>query len=147
MKKFGRTKKLNYERKSIRYKEYAYTKNGLYFITICTNQKKCFFGSVKSDRMILNEKGMIADEYWLAIPDHFHNVILHEYIVMPNHVHGIIELRNYTGTHVGKRWCNKNGHEHFRWQTRFYDHIIRDEKSYQNISQYIINNARQYTEG
>lgn len=79
-----------FHRKSIRLPDYDYTSEGAYFITIVTHQRECLFGNVIDDEVELNTLGCIADEYWRAIPLHFDNTILGEYIVMPNHVHGII---------------------------------------------------------
>lgn len=91
-----------HHRKSIRMKGYDYSKKGLYFITICTAGRKCLFGKIVPagvqnfepllQKMELNDAGKIANGCWLQIPEHFPDVFLHEHIVMPNHVHGIIEL-------------------------------------------------------
>ena len=81
-----------HHRKSIRLKGYDYSQNGLYFITICTYNRECLFGEIIDKEMILNDAGKIANECWLNIPEHFPNAVLHEHVVMPNHVHGIIEL-------------------------------------------------------
>jgi putative transposase len=100
-----------HHRKSIRMKGYDYSQAGLYFITICCHKHKFLFGNITSNHqkttgcqtpvMLLNDAGKIANNCWLEIPQHFPNVILHEYIIMPNHVHGIIELtpqKTTTGT-------------------------------------------------
>lgn len=79
-------------RKSIRLVGYDYSKAGLYFVTICCYNKECLFGEIVSEKMIFSEAGKIANDCWLEIPKHFNNVILHEHIIMPNHVHGIIEI-------------------------------------------------------
>jgi REP element-mobilizing transposase RayT len=90
-----------HHRRSIRLKGYDYSQAGLYFITICTQNRECLFGEIRSPEMILNDAGNIANECWLVIPNHFPNVVLHEFIVMPNHIHGIVEYvydvwqRNY----------------------------------------------------
>jgi putative transposase len=81
-----------HHRRSIRLKGYDYSQAGLYFVTICTRNREYLFGNTRDGEMILNDMGKIADECWLEIPTHFPDAILHEYIVMPNHVHGIIEL-------------------------------------------------------
>jgi REP element-mobilizing transposase RayT len=81
-----------HHRKSIRLKGYDYSQAGLYFITICAQDRLCLFGNIENGEMTLNDAGSIANECWLNIPKHFPNVVLHEHIVMPNHVHGIIEL-------------------------------------------------------
>jgi len=84
-----------HHRRSIRLKGYDYSKAGLYFITICTHNRECLFGEIIDQQMILNDAGKIADECWLRIPEHFPNAVLHEHVVMPNHVHGIIGLANH----------------------------------------------------
>ena len=84
-----------HHRKSIRLQGYDYSKSGLYFITICVQNRKCLFGNIlrgNYDEMVLNDAGKIAVKCWLEIPKHFPNAVLHEHIIMPNHVHGIIEL-------------------------------------------------------
>ncbi len=63
---------------------------GYYFTTICTKNHLCYFGDIVDDEMMLNDIGEIAIKYWLEIPKHFNNVILDEFTVMPNHVHGIL---------------------------------------------------------
>ena len=84
------------KRKSTRLKEYDYTQHGAYYVTICTHDLKCLFGAVKQDKMVLNGLGIKADKCWKEIPIHFPHVALDEYIVMPNHVHGIIHIQEGT---------------------------------------------------
>lgn len=88
-----------YHRRSVRLKGYAYAKEGLYFITICTKDREHFFGEIKtvgtSKVIFLSEIGQFANECWLNIPNHFPNAVLHEHIVMPNHILGIIELADH----------------------------------------------------
>ncbi len=187
-----------HKRRSIRLRGYDYSQAGLYFITICCGDRICRFGYVENDKMILNDAGKIADECWLGIPQHFPNAILHEHVVMPNHVHGIIELTNATivgaenvgaenvlpqqqndeikrnefqkmiprsigsivkGFKIGvTKWFRKNntggvnvGAENFLplqqiWQRNYYEHIIRNEQSYQTISNYIVNNPAKWND-
>jgi REP element-mobilizing transposase RayT len=201
-----------HHRKSIRLQGYDYSQAGLYFITICAQDRKCLFGKIENDEMILNDAGLIANECWLEIPKHFPNAVLHEHIIMPNHVHGIVELIQNDVANVGaentraenflplqnefrkmiprsigsivkgfkigvtKWFRNSNnadmanakagnvnteniGAENFLplqqpqqnetvkiWQRNYYEHIIRDEKSYQHISEYIINNPKNWKE-
>ena len=88
-------------RKSYRLKGYDYSGPGLYFITICTKNREHHFGEIENNTMILNDIGKFANQCWLEIPNHFTNASLREYTVMPNHVHGIIELHeNNTGRPV-----------------------------------------------
>ena len=179
-----------HHRRSIRLKGYDYSQAGLYFITICVHEKKHLFGNIENGEMILNDAGKIANECWLEIPNHFPNAVLHEHIVMPNHVHGVIQLLknndtvgidNYQslfphpspqptqpspqpspqqppknefqkiiprsigsivrGFKIGvTKWVHANSEIHTVWQRNYYEHIIRDEQSYQKISEYIVNN-------
>ncbi|MFZ1322072.1 MAG: transposase [Ignavibacteria bacterium] len=84
--------KNKYRIESSRLKGYDYSSPGKYFITIVTKFRTRFFGHVENGKMILNETGKIANNFWLQIPDHFNHVNLDEHIVMPDHIHGIIEL-------------------------------------------------------
>jgi len=81
-----------HHRKSIRLKGYDYSQAGMYFITLCVQDKLCLFGEVVNGEMVLNDAGRVANACWLNIPEHFPNAILYEHIVMPNYVHGIIEF-------------------------------------------------------
>lgn len=164
-------KKKRHHRRSIRLKGYDYTRAGLYFITICCADRRSLFGRVENGVMILNEAGIIADACWMEIPAHFPLAILHEYVIMPNHVHGIIELQtdpavganNYSpllrgesqpicgtsrtigsivrGFKIGvTKWFRQNTDIETVWHRNYYEHVIRNEQSYNNISNYILNN-------
>lgn len=87
-----------HHRRSVRLKEYDYTQPGAYFVTIVTWQRECLFGEIIRGEMKLNQRGEIAEECWQAIPEHFQNVELGAYIIMPNHVHGIIMIVERRGT-------------------------------------------------
>jgi len=79
-------------RRSIRLKGYDYRQAGMYFFTICTKDRAYLFGEVVDGEMRLNEMGEIVRHCWLTIPEHFPHALLDEFMVMPNHVHGIILL-------------------------------------------------------
>ncbi len=79
-------------RKTLRLPGYDYGQNGAYFITIVTQGRKYLFGEVVDGEMILNDIGKMVEETWLKIPDHFDGVITDTFVIMPNHVHGIIEI-------------------------------------------------------
>jgi len=83
-----------HHRKSVRLNGYDYTLAGAYFVTMVTWHRDCLFGKVANGEMILNDFGKIADECWRAIPEHFPFVELGAHVVMPNHVHGIVVIRN-----------------------------------------------------
>jgi putative transposase len=81
-----------HHRRSIRIMSFDYAQPGGYFVTIVTYQRDCIFGNIVNEKMQLNALGIIADECWRAIPEHFPNIELGTYAVMPNHVHGIIVI-------------------------------------------------------
>jgi REP element-mobilizing transposase RayT len=83
-----------HHRRSIRLKEYDYAQPGGYFVTVVTYQRDLLFGEIVNEEMQLNKFGCIADECWRGIPGHFPNVELGAYVVMPNHVHGIIVIND-----------------------------------------------------
>ena len=82
-----------HHRKSIRLPEYDYSAEGFYFITICTQEKKCVFGKIVDKEMVLNKAGKIVKDEWLrTIEIRKDDVTLHEFIVMPNHFHAIVQI-------------------------------------------------------
>ncbi len=81
-------------RKPNRLKKYNYSDAGWYFITICTQNMECLFGNIINNEMNLNMFGGIVKQYWSNIQEYFVNVESDEYVIMPNHVHGIIVIRN-----------------------------------------------------
>ena len=154
-----------HHRRSIRLKGYDYSQSGLYIITICVQNRHCLFGEIENDEMILNEYGKIAATEWINTESIRDNIRLHEYIIMPNHIHGIIEIIDRKGDCRGESQFAQNkddckGELQFAptaptaptikslnykiWQRNYYEHIIRDEKSYQRISEYIITNPQKW---
>lgn len=87
------------KRKSIRLSDYDYSQNGLYFITICTKNRECIFGKIKKHEIILSEIGQIVNNCWNDIPQHFSQASLHEFVIMPDHIHGIIEINLVGANH------------------------------------------------
>jgi REP element-mobilizing transposase RayT len=81
-----------HRRQSIRLKGYDYRSPGYYFITICCYKKECFLGNIINNKMILNDWGRIVEKTWHDLPNHNPNVSLDAFIIMPNHIHGIIRL-------------------------------------------------------
>ena len=79
-------------RRSVRLRGYDYSQAGAYFITICTQNRCCLFGTIEEGGMVLNDAGRTAADCWLQIPDHFPNVELDEWVVMPNHIHGLMVI-------------------------------------------------------
>jgi putative transposase len=90
-----------YRIESIRYPDYDYSSPGKYFITICTKNKIPYFGKILNGRMILSETGIIVNDYWMAIPSHYPHITLDEYIIMPDHIHGIIIINPVQEPNLG----------------------------------------------
>jgi REP element-mobilizing transposase RayT len=88
--------KNKYRIESARCKNWDYSSEGAYFITICAYNRKHYFGTITDGKIIFSETGTIADKYWREIPDHFPMVELDAFVIMPNHVHGIIIIDNKT---------------------------------------------------
>ena len=84
--------KVKYRISSARLKNWDYGSNAPYFVTICTDNKICYFGDVKEGEMYLSDLGQLANKYWLEMEKKFPFVVLDHFIVMPNHVHGIINI-------------------------------------------------------
>lgn len=157
-------------RRSIRLKNYDYSKNGMYFITICTQNRAKIFGEVIDGNMMLNEIGEMVEDEWKNLGTEEINIS--KYCLMPNHFHGIIEIKsNARVIHelpvqeddiksrrkmlipklIGKfkmlsaKKINiLNDKIGKVWQRNYYEHIIRDEKDYVRISNYIKNNPRKW---
>jgi REP element-mobilizing transposase RayT len=81
-----------HHRRSIRLRGYDYSQVGAYFITICTHERICLFGEVVDGEMRLNNAGRMVEQCWNEMPTHFPHVKLDEYVIMPNHVHGILVI-------------------------------------------------------
>lgn len=162
--------KNKYRIETIRLKNWDYSNEGYYFITICTKNNQCLFGEIINQKMILSDVGEIAYQNWLDIPNHFSNVELDEFVIMPNHIHGIMVLNSNKedstnsidlskDTFFSKIASKKNSlsviirtykasvsrnckinNLFMDWLPRFYENIIRDERALENIRGYIINN-------
>jgi REP element-mobilizing transposase RayT len=79
-----------HHRRSIRLREYDYAGAGAYFVTMCAFQRECLFGEVVNGTMRLNEIGNVVGEWWEQVTSHFAGVSLDQYVIMPNHFHGIV---------------------------------------------------------
>ncbi|MEB3120773.1 MAG: transposase [Snowella sp.] len=84
-----------HHRRSIRLKNYDYSQPGYYFLTICTYQRQSWFGEIKNYRMYLNQIGKIVAEEWINTPKIRSNFELDEWIIMPNHLHGIVIINEH----------------------------------------------------
>ena len=154
----------NQTRKPNRLQTYDYSRAGYYFVTICTHNRVNYFGEIDKDQMKLSNIGQIATECWQQISEHFDDTALDEFVVMPNHIHGIIILvgdadlrplqqqtadrsgmylskiihgfKSSVSRNVKRRWKDQI----FAWQRSFYDHVIRTDESLDDIRSYIKNN-------
>lgn len=84
-----------YRGQTFRLRNWDYGSNGIYFITICTQNRTHFFGEIKEGTMNLSELGMLAKTYWQEIPIQFPFIQLNEFVIMPNHIHGILIIDNF----------------------------------------------------
>ncbi len=178
-----------YRISSARLQNWDYGSNAAYFVTICTQNREHYFGEISDGIMQLSEMGAMANKYWSEIPEHFPFVELGEFVIMPNHVHGIIIInkpgneRNLETRHalslpthphqhpqhetIGQKRFQNQGkgtlssiigsyksvltknarkiHAGFAWQSRFHDHIIRNDNSFHRIQQYILSNPQNWT--
>lgn len=144
------------KRKVIRLQHYDYTQDGFYFITICIQDRLCLLGKIQNNQMHLNDAGEMVKETYFELENHFPTVKCLDYVIMPNHIHFIIQIENNTNCSISlfdviqrfKSITNgsyiknvkENNWKPFNkklWQRSYYEHIIRDEKDYLNIAEYI----------
>ena len=165
------------QRKSLRLKHYDYSLEGMYFVTMCTEDRRCLFGHVvgagpsAGPKVQFNEIGSMVESIWYQIPDHYPGVEIDEFIVMPNHLHGIIRLMPSDGRPQGaaptfglpgiiqrfksltttryrhgvkqSNWPPFSGR---LWQRGYHDRIIRNESELNKIGQYIVDNPAKWEE-
>ena len=149
-------------RKNLRLKDFDYTSAGAYFVTICAHHKQTVFGQIKSGVVELNPYGQLAERVWRDLPEHFPDIRLDEFIVVPNHVHGVVFIDSERARHasplrqrasnLGKvigafksattRLINRarTTPGAALWQRNYYEHVIRNEASLSEIREYIANN-------
>ena len=174
-----------HNRKSIRLKDYDYSQSGLYFITICTQNKEHIFGEIINDTVgagfscpdNINEAKIILSEYGKIIENEIKKlnkkdptISCEEYVIMPNHIHFIIDIKNNVKTKIGRedpaptigeiigyykfittKQYNeileiKNEKYIKLWQRNYYENIIKNEKTYLMVSEYIKNNLLKWTD-
>ena len=160
---------LRYRSPSLRLPWWDYSQAGWYFVTICTKDRQCVLGEIVEGSVVLTPGGQIVEEEWRRATTVRQHVELDEFVIMPNHLHGILvinegqkktshrdvstktSLRSQSlGAIIGqfKSVCTKRirgqGFPQFGWQRRFYEHIIRDERSLGNIRQYIVDNPAKW---
>ena len=160
----------HHHRRSIRLKGYDYSQAGLYFVTICTRNRLPLFGEIENGEMVLNDAGKMVGYQWEGLIRWFEAIQLHEFVVMPNNVHGIVEIVHRepmehlisgqpqgisprVGDMVGA-FKSSTTNEYIRnvkqhhwprfdkklWQRNYYEHIIRNHESYLEIAAYVRTN-------
>jgi len=131
-----------HHRKNNRLRGYDYSSDGLYFITICVKHRLKYLGGVWNAKMCVNRFGSIVWQQWNWLAKQYPYIILHEFVVMPNHVHGIVQIDSSLSPFktTSSKSIHRDGFPQFRWQRSFYDHILLDEKSYFAITNYIKQN-------
>ncbi|HHS50226.1 MAG TPA: transposase [candidate division Zixibacteria bacterium] len=165
-------KKQTGNRKSIRIKGFDYSSAGAYFVTINTKNQSNIFAVVNDGIITLSEYGKIAKQCWLDIPNHFTNVELDVFVIMPNHIHGILFLNEYydkgeaclapTQSNVSDKGTVGNIVGSFKsavtkrindirglsgatiWQRNYYEHVIRHDSDLDELRRYITNNPKQW---
>jgi REP element-mobilizing transposase RayT len=151
----------NHHRRSIRLRSYDYSLNGAYFITICIHHHECVLGEISQNQMAVNAAGEMVAQQWEALTQRFSSLQLDEFIVMPNHIHGILvfdnEAENSSKSTLGDivgAFKSITTHEYINgvkqhnwqafdkkfWQRNYYEHIIRSEESLNQVREYIIHN-------
>jgi REP element-mobilizing transposase RayT len=165
-----------YRSDSTRLAGWDYSSPGFYFVTICTKNHKPILGIINDGKMLLSPAGVILAEEWRKSDEIRTLVSMDEFIIMPNHIHGIIIINDISSlpideastraeTNYGtaprsksislgniirqfKSVCTRRirsaGFDKFAWQSRFYDHIIRDDESLQRIREYIQSNPQNW---
>jgi putative transposase len=146
-------------RHSLRLPAYDYSQAGAYFITVCTHDRVMLFGDVIDCDVRLNETGMIVQQTWDGLPMHYPDIDLDAFVVMPNHVHGIIILADQPDqqralpeivrgfkTFSARRANERAGKRGVLWQRGYYEHVIRNEKALDRIRAYIANNPARWAD-
>lgn len=159
------------KRKNIRLKDYDYSQAGYYFITLCCEDRKNYFGKISYCRggallhptVELSDIGKIILEQWYELRNRYPNIRLDQFIVMPNHIHGILTIENEQAEQspaptIGVVICayksittklsNRNDNSPGRtlWQRNYYDHIIRGEEDLLKVRHYIEDNPLKWQE-
>lgn len=143
------------QRRSTRLRGYDYSEAGAYFVTICCYRQTHYFGQILDGEMHLSAQGTIAANCWMELPQHFPSIELDAWVIMPNHVHGIVfnfgvdHQSTTLGAIIGQFKSSvtrkihgriQNEHVPQIWQRNYHDHIIRGESDLRRIREYVANN-------
>jgi REP element-mobilizing transposase RayT len=152
--------KNKHNRHSIRLKHYDYSRCGVYYVTICTNSKGYMFGEIIDEKMFINSAGEMIEREYSNIPKQYCDTECDEYIIMPNHVHFMLQKENSNvqlseiirtfksiTTNEYIKGVKKFGWKRFEkrlWQRNYYEHIIRSDEEYFHAVEYIRNNPENW---
>jgi putative transposase len=136
-------------RKPLRLRHYDYASTGIYFVTICTHQRRCLFGKIDDSIMQLNAHGIIAKQCWLEIPQHFTHVQLDHFVLMPNHIHALLHIHVEKGVALpiiirSYKAAVTRQLQHPTWQRSYWERVIRNERELALTREYIVNNPSQW---
>jgi REP element-mobilizing transposase RayT len=159
------------QRISARLPAFDYTRPGAYFVTVCTHERRCVFGRVQNRGVLLSKGGQIVEEEWLRTAEKRPYVMLDSYVIMPNHVHGVIIIQEHVrpssltrsagltrqslSSIVGgfKAAASRRialltdiGRPHL-WQRGYHEHIVRNDDDLRSIREYIANNPARWRQG
>ena len=156
-----------HHRRSVRLKEYDYSRAGAYFVTICTHNREYLFGNVVNDETVLSRHGEIVKNVWCNLTNHYLNIKLDAFVVMPNHIHGIIILMDMNNVGAGFKPAPTDLIKYYPlseivrafktfsarhvselritpgipvWQRNYHEHIVRNENEINRIREYIMHN-------
>jgi putative transposase len=146
-----------HHRRSIRLKGYDYSQSGAYFLTVCTHNRELVLGEVVDGRMELNIYGRIVSARWCNLPRYHAHMELSAFVVMPNHIHSIIVIRSDSAEQAKRCPVSEivRGFKTFSsrrinemrgtpgtpvWQRNYWEHVIRDQDSFNRIHDYILTN-------
>lgn len=146
-------------RKKLRLEGFDYGSEALYFVTSCVQNRLNHFGEVRDGKMVLNKYGEIAVRQWSWLFEQYSYIKSHAFVVMPNHVHGVIEIIHNSSLKIKplpqlmgayKTTTSKKirlaGLLEFKWQKSYHDRIIRGGRAYHNIVNYIEANPERWDE-
>ncbi len=134
-------------RKKIRLKDYDYSQENMYFITICVKDRLELLGKIEKENHInLTREGDIVKQNIYQLEEIYKNIIIDEYVVMPNHLHILLLINYKNGITISKiikhfKANISRGIGYSIWQKSFYEHIVRNEKEYLKVKEYIKNNV------
>ena len=159
------------QRKSLRLPGRDYARSAVYFVTICARNNACVLGQISNGAVLLGPFGQIAQDAWNALPERYPGVRIPEHVIMPNHVHGIIEI---VGPWVARASIDRVPGSHppvalgrviaywkyettkrinqmlgtpgtAFWQRNYFERVIRDEHEYTRIRDYIAGNPSRWS--